>query len=100
MNDGDAFSDRFIALNIIFLLNYGEVPLMDHSITRHLTAKSAEQLIDINGRYRHIRPKPQLPNFAAHIEGVDLTRPLSREVQEELYQALLDFEVIFFPPQI
>ena len=54
--------------------------------------------IDIASRYRHIRPVPQLPNFAAHID-IDLTRPLTPEVQQELYQALLDFEVLFFPPQ-
>lgn len=55
--------------------------------------------IDIASRYRHIRPTPQQPNFAAHIDGVDLSRPLSDEVKAELYQALLDFEVIFLPPQ-
>lgn len=55
--------------------------------------------IDIAARYRHIRPEPQLPNFAARIEGVDLTQPLSPEVRRELNQALLDFEVLFFPPQ-
>lgn len=57
------------------------------------------QLIDIDARYRHIRPVPRMPNFAAWIEGVDLTRPLSPEVQAELRQALYDFEVIFFRPQ-
>ena len=55
--------------------------------------------IDIAARYQHIRPIPQQPNFAAHIEGVDLTRPLSAEVRRELQQALLDFEVLFFAPQ-
>jgi len=55
--------------------------------------------IDIPSRYRHIVPVPQQPNFAAHIEGLDLGRPLSVEVKRELYQALLDFEVIFLPPQ-
>ncbi|MBB3102771.1 TauD/TfdA dioxygenase family protein [Azomonas macrocytogenes] len=62
-------------------------------------AKSVEQLIPIEERYRHIRPRPQLPNFAAHIDGVDLTRPFSDAVRAELYQALLDFEVLFFAPQ-
>lgn len=57
------------------------------------------QLIDIDARYHHIRPVPRMPNFAAWIEGVDLTRPLSPEVQAELRQALYDFEVIFFRPQ-
>ena len=57
------------------------------------------ELIDIRARYRHIRPQPQLPNFAAKID-LDLARPLSAEVQRELYQALLDFEVLLFPPQV
>lgn len=56
-------------------------------------------LIDIAQRYRHIRPVPRMPNFAAWIEGVDLTQPLSDAVQAELRQALWDFEVIFFRPQ-
>ncbi len=57
------------------------------------------EAIDIPGRYRHILPRPQQPNFAAYIEGVDLTQPLSADVKRELNQALLDFEVIFLPPQ-
>lgn len=63
------------------------------------TAKSETALIDIEHRYRHIEPRPQKPNFAAEIHGVDLTQPLSEPVKQELYQALLDFEVLFFPPQ-
>ncbi|MFT3956057.1 MAG: TauD/TfdA family dioxygenase [Piscinibacter sp.] len=62
-------------------------------------ALPAIEPITIAGRYQHIRPQPQQPNFAAHIEGVDLTRPLPAEVTRELRQALLDFEVIFLPPQ-
>ena len=57
------------------------------------------KLINIAKRYKHIRPVPRMPNFAAWIEGVDLTQPLSPEVQAELRQALFDFEVIFFKPQ-
>ncbi len=57
------------------------------------------KLIDIAERYKHIRPVPRMPNFAAWIEGVDLTQPLSQPVQAELRQALFDFEVIFFRPQ-
>ncbi|MDX3894658.1 TauD/TfdA dioxygenase family protein [Pusillimonas sp.] len=68
-------------------------------MTSYRTAKSAAAFVDINNRYRHIRPVPQMPNFAAVIEGVDLQRPLPAEVRGELYQALLDFEVLFFPPQ-
>ena len=44
-------------------------------------------------------PVPRMPNFAAWIEGVDLARPLSAAVKEELRRALNDFEVIFFRPQ-
>jgi taurine dioxygenase len=65
----------------------------------HRTAKSVASPISV-ANYRHIKPVPQLPDFAADIEGVDLTRPLSDEVKAELYQALLDFEVLFFPPQV
>lgn len=57
-------------------------------------------LIDIAQRYRHIRPAPRMPNFAAWIDGVDLTKPLGEPVQAELRQALFDFEVIFFRPQV
>lgn len=64
-----------------------------------LKALPAVAPIDIDRHYRHIRPVPQQPNFAAHIEGVDLSRPLTPEVRAELVQALLDFEVIFLPPQ-
>lgn len=64
-----------------------------------LIAKSQSNPIVIEGRYRHIRLLPQLPNFAARIEGVDLTKPLAPEVREELYRALLDFEVLTFPAQ-
>ncbi|UFQ98954.1 TauD/TfdA dioxygenase family protein [Pseudomonas wenzhouensis] len=62
-------------------------------------AKSVAQAIDIESRYQHIRPRPQMPDFAAVIDGVDLTKPISSAVQEELYRALLDFEVLFFEPQ-
>ena len=55
--------------------------------------------IDIARRYKHIRPVPRMPNFAAWIEGVDLTRAMGKEVQAELRQALFDFGVIFFRPQ-
>jgi taurine dioxygenase len=55
--------------------------------------------INIARRYKHIKPVPRMPNFAAWIEGVDLTHPLSAPVQAELRQALFDFEVIFFHPQ-
>lgn len=65
----------------------------------HITAKAPRTLLPFREHYRHIKLYPQLPNFAAHIEGVDLTRPLADAVKAELRQALLDYEVIFFPPQ-
>jgi len=68
-------------------------------MTSHLTAKSTQYTVDIDSRYKLIKPRPQLPNFASYIEGVDLSRPLSQEVKDELYQALLDFEVLLLPPQ-
>lgn len=58
------------------------------------------KLINVAKRYKHIKPVPRMPNFAAWIEGVDLTKPLSKPVCAELRQALFDFEVIFFKPQI
>lgn len=57
------------------------------------------RLINLARRYKHIQPVPRMPNFAAWIEGVDLTRPLTTEVKAELRQALFDFEVLFFKPQ-
>ena len=57
------------------------------------------RLIDIESRYKHIRPAPRMPNFAAWIEGVDLTQPITAQVKAELRQALFDFEVLFFKPQ-
>jgi taurine dioxygenase len=58
------------------------------------------KLINIAKRYKHITPVPRMPNFAAWIEGVDLSQALNPKVQAELRQALIDFEVIFFKPQI
>ena len=57
------------------------------------------KLLDIKRRYKRITPVPRMPNFAAWIEGVDLTKPLSAAVCQELRRALDDFEVIFFRPQ-
>ena len=57
------------------------------------------KLINIARRYKHITPVPRMPNFAAWIEGLDLSQPLTAPVQAELRQALFDFEVIFFKPQ-
>ena len=58
-----------------------------------------QKLIDIKRRYKRITPVPRMPNFAAWIEGVDLTKPLDAATCKELRRALDDFEVIFFRPQ-
>jgi len=58
-----------------------------------------QKLIDIQRRYKRITPVPRMPNFAAWIEGVDLTQPLDAATCKELRRALDDFEVIFFRPQ-
>ncbi len=58
-----------------------------------------QKLIDIKRRYKCITPVPRMPNFAAWIEGVDLTKPLDAATCKELRRALDDFEVIFCRPQ-
>ncbi|MCP5266114.1 MAG: TauD/TfdA family dioxygenase [Burkholderiaceae bacterium] len=63
------------------------------------TTRTAQSLIDIASRYRHIGVRPRMPDFAAWIDGVDLTRPIADDVKAELRQALWDFEVIFFEAQ-
>ena len=55
--------------------------------------------IDIASRYKRIVPTPRMPNFAAWIDGVDLSKPIDAATKKELRQALADFEVIFFRPQ-
>ena len=42
---------------------------------------------------------PEMPGFGATIAGLDLRQTLSETTRQELRQALLDFEVLFFPPQ-
>jgi len=56
--------------------------------------------IDVATRYRRIRSVPRMPDCAAWIDGVDLTRPLDDEVRGELRRALDDFEVLCFRPQL
>lgn len=55
--------------------------------------------IDIAGRYSRFTPKQILPRFGANIEDLDLTQEMDDTTKTELYQALMDFEVLFFPPQ-
>ena len=53
----------------------------------------------LSKRYKHIRVVPRMPNFAAWIEGVDLTRPISEVVRQELRQALFDRPIEWGRPQ-
>jgi hypothetical protein len=57
------------------------------------------KLINIKRRYKRMVLAPRMPNFAAWIEGVDLTRTIEPAVADELRMALDDFEVICFHPQ-
>ena len=43
--------------------------------------------------------KPITPFIGAEISGVDLGQPLTRECQDAIYQALIDYLVIFFREQ-
>ena len=54
---------------------------------------------EITGKYSSFTPVPQMPGFGARIEGLDLSAEMSDATRDELRQALLDFEVLFFPPQ-
>ncbi|HEV2675374.1 MAG TPA: TauD/TfdA family dioxygenase [Aliidongia sp.] len=48
---------------------------------------------------RHIGIHPLTGNIGAEIEGVDLTKPLSAAVVEEIREALLVWKVVFFRDQ-
>jgi taurine dioxygenase len=49
--------------------------------------------------YRCFEVAPLTPHFGAVLGGVDLTRPLTGELADELRQALLEWKVIFFRGQ-
>ncbi|MBO1333621.1 TauD/TfdA family dioxygenase [Streptomyces sp. VRA16 Mangrove soil] len=49
--------------------------------------------------YRLVEVSPLTPHFGAVLGGVDLTRPITDELAEELRQALLEWKVIFFRGQ-
>ena len=49
--------------------------------------------------YRYIKVRPIAGALGAEIEGVDIGRPLEREVVSEIRQAFLDHLVIFFRNQ-
>ncbi|MGY0491010.1 TauD/TfdA dioxygenase family protein [Streptomyces sp. WG-D5] len=49
--------------------------------------------------YKLFEVNPLTPHFGAVLSGVDLTRPITEELAEELRQALLEWKVIFFRGQ-
>ncbi len=55
--------------------------------------------VNLAARYEHLQVTPRMPNFAAWIDGVDLSKPIPARIRRELRQALWDFEVIFLRPQ-
>jgi taurine dioxygenase len=61
---------------------------------------AANQPQPISARtYRLIEPVPLMAGFAAEIPGLDLQKPLSAGIKEELHRALVEFEVLLIPPQ-
>ncbi|SEM63347.1 TauD/TfdA dioxygenase family protein [Streptacidiphilus jiangxiensis] len=51
------------------------------------------------GEYRTFGITPLTPHIGAEITGVDLSRPISPQLGEELKQALLEWKVVFFRDQ-
>ncbi|MED3885001.1 TauD/TfdA dioxygenase family protein [Priestia aryabhattai] len=49
--------------------------------------------------YTFFSIKPLTPTIGAEIEGLDLSKPLAKEVQEELNRAFLEWKVLFFRNQ-
>ncbi|MCA8966522.1 MAG: TauD/TfdA family dioxygenase, partial [Planctomycetes bacterium] len=49
--------------------------------------------------YRHIQVTPIAAALGAHIEGVDLSKPLGDEVKAEIHRAFLDHAVVLFRGQ-
>src|SRR3954467_5127001 len=46
-----------------------------------------------------LKVRPSTPVIGAEIEGVDLSKPLSREEVNDIHQALLQWKVLFFRDQ-
>lgn len=70
-------------------------PLMHYGRrTLERLAPGAEQSV-----YELFGLEPLTPHFGAVLDGVDLTRPVTAELAEELRQALLEWKVIFFRGQ-
>ena len=49
--------------------------------------------------YNTIRVTPVTPNIGGLVEGIDLTRPLDAPVVEDLHDALMEHQVLFFRDQ-
>ena len=49
--------------------------------------------------YRHIQVTPLAGALGAQIAGVDLSRPLSEDVFEDIHRAWLDHHIIYFRGQ-
>ena len=49
--------------------------------------------------YTSITCKPYAPNLGAEIYGVDLSRPVSDSQFNEIHQAFLQYQVLFFKEQ-
>ena len=49
--------------------------------------------------YQKIGVDPLSPIIGAEVSGVDISKPLDKDVLEEVNRALLDYQVIFFRDQ-
>ena len=49
--------------------------------------------------YQHIEARPFAPNLGAEIYGVDLAKPVSDAQFDDIKQAFLDYQVLFFKDQ-
>lgn len=63
---------------------------------RHI-AKTRERLDGL--RFQHFEATLQSPCLGAEIRGVDLRKPVSRELADELATALVEYKVLFFRDQ-
>ena len=53
----------------------------------------------ISEQYKNITVNPIAGSLGAEIQNVDLSETISDEIISDVYQALLDFQVIFFRNQ-
>ncbi|MEM7196531.1 MAG: TauD/TfdA family dioxygenase [Pseudomonadota bacterium] len=53
----------------------------------------------VKNAYRKITAAPFAPNLGAEIYGVDLSKPVPDDQFEEIHQAFLDYQVLFFKEQ-